>query len=852
MKNRWFRQRLEKRELTKPFLCLLVTITLMFAMTAAAYANPSGGQVKAGAATVKSNQATRTMTITQSTDKVVIDWQSFNIGSKETVRYLQPSKAAIALNRVTGWLPTTVYGKLTANGQVFLINPSGILFGSTAQVNVGGLVASTLNMSNRDFLGGRYSFSGTGSLVINQGKITASDGGYVALIGPWAQNQGVIVANMGTVALGAGTAVTLDMTGDGLVNLAVNKAAFLANAANSNLIQADGGKVIMNAMTADFLAGTVVNNSGIIRARSIGSVNGAISLDGGTNGTVVNSGELNAAGVASGGNILLQGKKVTLASSSRIDASGTIGGTLKVSTFGDLTVANPLSAGTNANIVLRADNTGTGNGTVLFSGRGLVLISGNGTAEIYYNPTSYMTPTDYSSKVSGGPLTAYMLVNDVYQLQNVNTNLSGNYALGRNIDASVTSTWNGGAGFEPLGDFSATYFEGKFNGDGRIIDKLYINRPGYAHIALFNLSHATVTNLGITNVYVYSTRGAAGLAATSFNDSIISNCYVTGAVSGGFEFGGLVASNGSGSIIKNSYSTATVSGSESYIGGLVGENLGGTISNSYSTGAVSGLSNVGGLVGINFYGGTISNSYSTGAVSAVGGTVGGLVAVNGDGYPASNHIISNSYHTGAVSGTTDVGGLVGINDSNGTISNSYNKGTVNGSGDIAFDVSYWGIGGLVGQNKGSITTSYNAGNVSGSATLGIYKGLGGLVGVNVEGSSISNSYNKGSVSGISTFGSYNGIGGLVGVNGGAISYSHSVGAVSGNANVGGLVGSFYNGGSTSNSYWDVTTSGQTMSAGGTGLTTAQMQTQASFVGWDFTNVWNIAPGTYPYLRWQTP
>ena len=815
MKTRWLRQQLGKSELAKSFLCSLVTLTLMLAMTAAVYANPSGGTVKEGAATVQSNQTTRTMTITQSTDKLVIDWQRFNIGSKETVRFLQPSTAAIALNRVTGWLPSTIYGKIAANGKVFLINPNGILFGSTAQVNVGGLVASTLNLSNSAFLSGRYSFSGTGSLVVNQGKITATDGGYVALIGPWVQNQGVIVANMGTVALGAGTAVTLDMNGDGLVNLAVNKAAFLANAANSNLIQADSGKVIMNAMTANLLAGTVVNNSGIIRARSIGSVNGVISLDGGTNGAVVNSGGLNAAGVASGGNIYLQGKKVNLASSSMINASGTIGGTLKVSTFGDLTVVNPLSAGINANIVLRADNTGTGNGTVIFNGRGLVALSGTGVAEIYYNPTGYTTPTDYSSKVSGGPFTAYMLVNDVYQLQNVNTNLSGNYALGRNIDASVTSTWNGGAGFAPLGNYYNTNFQGKFNGDGRIINNLYINRPGQPYAALFNLSHGTVTNLGLTNVYVYSYRGSGGLAGKSSDGSIISNSYATGAVGGDNEFGGLVGFNEFGSIVSNSYSACTVSGA-AYFGGLVGQNVGGIISNSYSTGAVSGFINVGGLVGNNIAGGIISNSYSTGTVS----------------------------------GTINVGGLVGINDNNGIISNSYNKGTVNGN--IDFASSYLGIGGLVGKNQGSITNSYNAGNVNGSATIGTYNGIGGLVGVNVEGSIISNSYNKGSVSGSSTVGSYNGIGGLVGVNGDAVSYSHSVGAVSGNANVGGLAGVTFNGGSAGNSYWDVTTSGQTVSAGGTGLTTAQMQNQASFTGWDFTTVWNISPGTYPYLRWQTP
>ena len=228
------------------------------------------------------SQSGTAVTIDQSSSRLAIDWQRFDIGADESVTFIQPSSQAIALNRILGQDPSTILGNLSANGQVFLLNPNGVLFGAGAQVDVGGIVASTLSLSNDDFLAGRYTLAGEGSGgVVNRGMIDAAQGGYVAFVGPSVVNEGVIRANGGTVALGAGGQVTLNIAGDQLVGFSVDKAALGALAANRQLIQADGGTVILSAQAKDALVSSVVNNDGIIEARSVSSRDGVIRLEGG-------------------------------------------------------------------------------------------------------------------------------------------------------------------------------------------------------------------------------------------------------------------------------------------------------------------------------------------------------------------------------------------------------------------------------------------------------------------------------------------------------------------------------------------------------------------------------------------
>lgn len=146
------------------------------------------------------------MSINQHTDKLITNWNDFSVGKGERVTFNQPGKSSIALNRVIGTNASNIQGRINANGQVFLVNPNGVVFGQGAQVNVGGLVASTRSISDDDFKAGKYNFSGNSPAeIINNGDIIADQGGSVALLGTNVRNDGVIQAQMGRVALGAGT-----------------------------------------------------------------------------------------------------------------------------------------------------------------------------------------------------------------------------------------------------------------------------------------------------------------------------------------------------------------------------------------------------------------------------------------------------------------------------------------------------------------------------------------------------------------------------------------------------------------------------------------------------------------------
>lgn len=165
----------DKRFQPKPSAVGLA-VALAFASGAPAWALPTGEQVVAGQVSVGRPSAGN-MVIQQGTSSAIVNWSGFSIGGNEAVRIQQPGASSVILNRVLGNNPSGIYGQLSANGTVFLVNPNGVLFGPGARVDVGSLVASTLSISNTDFLGGRYSFGGRGGSVINQGSITAAEHG---------------------------------------------------------------------------------------------------------------------------------------------------------------------------------------------------------------------------------------------------------------------------------------------------------------------------------------------------------------------------------------------------------------------------------------------------------------------------------------------------------------------------------------------------------------------------------------------------------------------------------------------------------------------------------------------------
>jgi filamentous hemagglutinin family protein len=320
---------------------------------------PTGAQV--GAGTVSISTTGTKLQIDQASDRAIINWQNFSIGSSGWVNFSQPSASAVVLNR--SMQPAEIFGRLSANGQVFVTSQSGVYFARSAQVDVGGLVASNLSIRDQDFLAGRYVFSNEGSSgkVVNDGQINITTvGGYAALAGTQVQNNGVIVALAGTVALAAGDRITLDMVGDGLIKVSVDAATLNALALNAGTIQADGGRVVLSARSANALLDTVINNTGVIRARSLVERNGEIVLDGGGAGAVVHSGSLDASGGqagTTGGTVSISGQYVAMTEGSTTNASGDAGGgtvTVKASdaafVYGSISARDSGGAGKGGNV----------------------------------------------------------------------------------------------------------------------------------------------------------------------------------------------------------------------------------------------------------------------------------------------------------------------------------------------------------------------------------------------------------------------------------------------------------------------------------------------------------------------
>ena len=291
----------------------------MMASTAGAADLPIGGQVVGGAGSVvtSGNQ----MTVKQATNKLAIDWQSFSIGQGRSVEFVQPSASAVALNRVLGSDVSVIQGALKANGQVFFVNPNGVLFSPTAQVDVGGLVASTQSITTADFMAGRYHFSGTSTAqLVNQGRITAGAGGTIALIAARVVNTGQVSALGGQVGLAAANTVTLDLGGP--VMLRVSEGALNAAIEQGGVIRAEGGRIWLTARSADMLAASVINHTGTSEARTMGEVTGSVSLAG---DIVVQTGQVDASATTGrGGEIAVQA--ATLIDAGTTTASGALAG----------------------------------------------------------------------------------------------------------------------------------------------------------------------------------------------------------------------------------------------------------------------------------------------------------------------------------------------------------------------------------------------------------------------------------------------------------------------------------------------------------------------------------------------
>jgi filamentous hemagglutinin family protein len=346
------------------------------------YALPQGGTISSGTGTIDSNGSS--LTVTQTTNKIVINWESFSVGQNESVIFLQPDKASSALNNILGNSRTVVEGNLSANGRIVLSNPNGIYISPTANINVASLIASTLKISEQDFIDGLYKFSQDPNKplasILNEGTIRASD--FAALIAPSVNNKGVVVANLGTVGIASGEVTTIDFVGDNLIKFTISKPVegqvldkdgnlIRDRITNSGSLQADGGQVILTAKNASDIIKNVINVEGVIEAKTVTRKNGRIFLGGGDQGNVNVAGTLDTSGEKpgdQGGEITVAGASVTVDKGSiqakgndakggevtiigtdfvsaggKMDVSGKTGGNINVTT-GGLSIAAPILA----------------------------------------------------------------------------------------------------------------------------------------------------------------------------------------------------------------------------------------------------------------------------------------------------------------------------------------------------------------------------------------------------------------------------------------------------------------------------------------------------------------------------
>ncbi|MDO8692970.1 MAG: YDG domain-containing protein [Sheuella sp.] len=784
------------------------------------------------------------MTINQSSNRAAINWSSFDIAANATVNFVQPDSSAVALNRVNSSNPSQIYGNLNANGQIYLMNPAGVYFAPGASVNVGGIVATTHQMTDAEFMAGSTTFSRNGATgsIINEGNINSGIGGYIAMLAPEVRNGGVLVAQQGSVAMAAGETVTLNFGPTSkLESLTVSASQLGALVENRHAIRAPGGVVILSSQATNQLAGSVIN-TGTIEANGITqdggrivlSASGSIDLSGSLsvnaaanssgNGGVISviadlanpnsiakingsisarAGDLGGAG----GKIETSGSNVKISANTTIDtrapngingdwlidpadfsigssntgsvagetASGDISGdTLSAALVasnvsilsskgstpgsGDINVNDAVSWGANR-LTLNAAHSININAVMTASGTSSLVMNtsvANGAdAAVAGGSVNTAMNTDGSFKgkvnfdrsgtgfltINGGDYTVINSLGSVgsttgNDLQGMNGNLTGLYALGANINAEASSGWNSGAGFMPVG----TVFSGTFNGLGHTISNLTINRPALIGTGLF--------------------------ATTSGTAPIMNVGLLGGSVTGAGSTGGLVGIAGSGGV-SNSFNTGTVTGGAG-TGGLAGTSGGGSITNSYTKGAVIGLAGTGGVAGV-LGTGDVTASTASGNVTGSAQT-GGLVGSLTSGSVTSSSAIGN------VSGAAGTGGLIGVLLS-GNVRDSFATGIVNGHGGA-------GVGGLVGVTDGNITNSYStASSVSGGA------GVGGLLGSTTIGNV------DGSYSNVATVTGNAGTGGLIGsVTSGTVNNSYAITTmITGAAGTGGLTGSLTSG-----------------------------------------------------------
>lgn len=796
----------------KRAVVVFITFIAFAAVPFVVVANPVLDHVASG--NVSISQTSSTTTVQQQSSSAIIQWNTFNIGPQQTTHFQQPANG-ITLNRINPSNGVSqILGTLNATGKIILVNQAGIFFGPSAHVDVGGIIASTSDISNENFNAGKYIFDHaseySGASIINEGLIKIASFGLVALVGSHVRNDGIIEAKLGNIVLASGSKFTVSFDGSGLINFVIDAPADShAKVTNTGKLIANGGTILVTAQAAQNTLDDVINMKGIAIAHSVSSHGGVINIDGGSSGIVRISGKLIASSKKqSGGNIQVSGDKIHLAASAVLNADGALGGgTIKLSSnsmtdvrAGAILSANATQYGNGGHISVLSGSDTEFHGALLAQGG---LFGGNG---------GFAETSGYLLNVSGATVNLASTSGAV-----------GNWLLDPadlTICASCTTT----ASFS-----SNTYSAGSTNSNLLVTD--LINALNSANVVVQTSSSGTGGNGDIFVNTAIAWSSGNTLTLTAYRNITLAAAITNtgggnlvlrtdnsgtgiGTVTGGSSNNNVTLSGGSGTV--SIYYNPTTFGTQNtlYTGGttpiqyMLIQSLG-TATDAATVNSLGALSNNSSLwvAGENYALANNINASATGGgawngtsgFSPIGSTsFAGLF--DGQGFTISNLTINRSatntvalfgstastaiiqnlnLTSEAVTGSSTVGGLVANNA--GKIINSSAAVTLSSAGGT--------VGGLVGTSSGSINNSSSSGTITVSSSS--KTNFGGLVGINSG--SVSNSF---STATINVNGNSNSdIGGFIGQNASAatLSNDYSTGSIafnntSGNSTVGGFIG----------------------------------------------------------------
>ena len=722
---------------------------LGIAQGAVAQGLPQNGQVIAGSASIVATSPTR-LDILQSTDRAVINWDSFNIAAGNRVNIAQPGAGSISIQQVIGPSPSEIFGILSSNGRVVVANPNGIYVGPGALIDVAGIVATTARVSPGNaagFVAGAmplvFDVAGrTDASVVNEGTITVADRGLAALVAPGVRNAGLIQARLGEVRLAAGNRMTVDFFGDGLFSFAVteqaaavalgpNGQAMAAAVENAGTISATGGRVILTAAAAQGVVNTAINMSGVIEARSASvTQSGAVVLEGtGGSGYVEVSGVIDAAGASAGqrgGDITVDarvfgltgtidasgdaaGGRVTVGAATvihqgtvRADAASGTGGSIAVtatSSYMDVSRAiTSARGGAQGGTVAIVADDGAGGGTVFASGTmsadasggrgGLINLLAGGTI------TLYDAKLDASGETGGGTV-----------------RVGGDWQGGNGVLQALTTTINPSTSL--LANARAT-------GDGGTIVVWSQDKTVFAGTAAArggaNAGNGGRIEVSSKNELIFAGTGDAaapnGTAGSLLLDpkNIIisaSGTYpyfdlVNPGSTAGDSFGSIVTLLSGGNIVVTNPNDSDVASNAGAVylfngttGALISTLYGTTASSLVGRTGIATLSNGNYIVSsTGWVNGTAANA---GAVTWGSGTSGISGAVS-----AANSLVgttSNAY--------VGIGGTTTLSNGNYVVrSDNWANGTANGAGAVTWGSGTSGVAGVVSATNSLVGTTF--------------------------------------------------------------------------------------------------------------------------------------------------